>query len=96
MQEIKTLIEEVKEELVDMTEDLKQKEIRLRKELAQIRAENASNDRVVKKNRDFSLGLPTDTTHKAKTASADCPDVVFCYPLIVVDEKKTFPSEVIL
>jgi|TARA_Y100000401_G_scaffold104122_1_gene95671 hypothetical protein len=63
-----------------MTEDLKQKEIRLRKELAQIRAANASNDRVVKKNRDFSMGLPTDTTHKAKTASADCPDVVLLPP----------------
>ena len=63
-----------------MTEDLKQKEIRLRKELAQIRAENASNDRVVKKNRDFSMGLPTDPTHKAKTASADCPDVVLLPP----------------
>jgi hypothetical protein len=63
-----------------MTEDLKQKEIRLRKELAQIRAANASNDRVVKKNRDFSMGLPTDTTHKAKTASADCPDAVLLPP----------------
>ncbi len=26
------------------------------------------------------MGLPTDTTHKAKTASADCPDVVLLPP----------------
>ena len=78
-----------------MTEDLKQKEIRLRKELAQIRAANASNDRVVKKNRDFSMGLPTDTTHKAKRLRLIVP-MLCCYPLIVVDEKKTFPSEVVL
>jgi len=63
-----------------MAEDLKQKEIRLRKELAQIRAQNASEDRVVEKARDFSAGLPSDTTHKAKTASRDVPDVVLLPP----------------
>lgn len=59
-----------------MTEDSKQKEIRLRKELAQLRAKNASDDRTIAKNRDFSMGIPADTSHKAKTNSNDCPDVV--------------------
>lgn len=59
-----------------MTEDSKQKEIRLRKELAQLRAKNASEDRKIRKNRDFSMGLPSDTSYKAKKSSNDCPDVI--------------------
>tara|TARA_R110000803_G_scaffold183041_1_gene245407 strand:- start:6805 stop:7023 length:219 start_codon:yes stop_codon:yes gene_type:complete len=58
-----------------MTEDLQQKELRLRREIAKIRTSNASNDRRVTPNRDFSVGgLPPDTSHKANPASV--PDVV--------------------
>lgn len=60
-----------------MTEDLKQKEIRLRKELAKIKTQNAANDRTVKKNRDFDIaGIDTRTAHKATHGGADIPDVV--------------------
>ena len=60
-----------------MTEDLQQKEIRLRKELARIKTSNANNDRKITPNRDYSVGgLPPDTTHKAKRDSADTPDVI--------------------
>jgi hypothetical protein len=59
-----------------MTEDTRQKEIRLKKELAQLRAKHANEDRVIAKNRDFSMGTPADTSHKAKLNSNDCPDVV--------------------
>jgi hypothetical protein len=57
--------------------DTARKEKQLVKELAKIRSQRAAEDRVVKKNRDFSLGgLPPDTTHTAKRGSADTPDVV--------------------
>lgn len=60
-----------------MAEDSKQKEIRLRKELAQVRAQNANETRRVTPSRDFSVGgLPPDTTHKATLNSRDVPDVV--------------------
>jgi hypothetical protein len=60
-----------------MTEDLQQKERRLRKELARIKTSNANNDRKIVPNRDYSVGgLPPDTTHKAKRSSADTPDVI--------------------
>ena len=60
-----------------MTEDMKQKEVRLKKELAKVRSQNANEMRRITKNRDFSVGgLPPDTTHKAKTSSNDVPDVV--------------------
>jgi len=59
-----------------MTEDTRQKEIRLKKELAQLRAKHANEDRVVKPTRDFSMGIPADTSHKAKLSSADSPDVI--------------------
>jgi len=59
-----------------MTEDLKQKEIRLRKELAQVRAQTAIDERRIEKNRDFSMGVPTDTSHKAIPTSRDSPDAV--------------------
>ena len=60
-----------------MTEDLKQKEIRLKKELAKIRTQNATTDRVVKKNRDYDIaGVDARTTHKATHGGAEVPDVV--------------------
>ncbi len=60
-----------------MTEDLKQKEIRLRKELAQVKALNANANTQIKKDRHFDLaGIPRDTTHKATPASNDIPDVI--------------------
>lgn len=60
-----------------MTEDTKQKEIRLKKELAQVRAHNANEMRKTTKSRDYSIGgLPPDTSHKANLSSKDVPDVV--------------------
>lgn len=61
-----------------MTEDNKQKEIRLTKELAQVRAQNANKNAQLKPSRDFSVGLPRDTTHKAKPVSS--PDVIILPP----------------
>ena len=57
-------------------EDLKQKEIRLRKELSAVRTANANVDRVVKRTKDMSMGLPTDTSHKPIPTSSDNPDVI--------------------
>jgi|TARA_R100000149_G_scaffold20238_1_gene7787 hypothetical protein len=60
-----------------MTEDNRQKEIRLKKELAKVRTQNANETRKITKNRDFSIGgLPPDTTHKPIRASTDVPDVI--------------------
>lgn len=60
-----------------MTEDTRQKEIRLKKELAKVKTLNANETRRITKNRDFSIGgLPPDTTHKATKASNDIPDVI--------------------
>jgi len=59
-----------------MTEDLRQKEIALRKELAKVKAQNANADRRTTPNRDFSMGNPTDNTHKSIPVSNDVPDVV--------------------
>ena len=60
-----------------MTEDTKQKEIRLKKELAKVKTLNANETRKITKNRDFSIGgLPPDTTHKPMRASTDVPDVI--------------------
>lgn len=67
----------MKGELVNMTEDNKQKEVRLKKELAKVKTDNANEMRRVTKSRDYSIGgTPPDTTHKAKTSSRDVPDVV--------------------
>ena len=63
-----------------MTEDNRQREIRLKKELAQIKAINSSENRAVKKNRDFSVGLPEDTSKKPLPTSSDIPDVVSLPP----------------
>ena len=66
-----------------MTEDLRQKEIRLKKELAKVKAINANADTKIKKNRDLSLGgLPPDTSHKPTPASNDIPDVISLPPKI--------------
>jgi len=60
-----------------MKEDSRQKEIRLKKELAKVKTQNANDTRRITKNRDFSVGgLPPDTTHKATKASNDIPDVI--------------------
>ncbi len=60
-----------------MKEDNRQKEIRLKKELAKVKTQNANETRKITKNRDFSVGgLPPDTTHKAIRASNDVPDVI--------------------
>lgn len=60
-----------------MTEDTKQKEIRLKKELAQVRSQNANEMRKIRPSRDFSVGgLPPDTSHKPNLSSKDVPDVV--------------------
>jgi hypothetical protein len=63
-----------------MTEDYRQKEIRLRKELAQIKAINANSDAKLKPSRDFSVGVPEDTTVKKKLHTADVPDVITLPP----------------
>ncbi len=64
-----------------MTEDLRQKEIRLKKELAKVKAINANSDAKVRKTRDLSLGgLPPDTSHKAIPSTAS-PDVVLLPPM---------------
>ena len=71
-----------------MTEDTRQKQIRLQKELAQLKAINSNMDSNVKKTRDFSVGLPHDTTHKARPTSADNPDVVLLPPKRKRKERK--------
>jgi len=63
-----------------MTEDNRQKEVRLKRELAQLKAVNSSESRAVKKNRDFSVGLPEDTTKKPLPTSSDIPDVISLPP----------------
>jgi len=73
-----------------MTEDNKQKEIRLRKELAKVRATNASQERKITKNRDFSMGTPTDNSHKSRTFSNDCPDVILL-PKYSRNKKENIP-----
>ena len=60
-----------------MTEDNRQKEIRLKKELAKVRTQNANETRKITNNIDFSIGgLPKETTNKPKRASTDVPDVI--------------------
>tara|TARA_R100001015_G_C4625514_1_gene184097 strand:+ start:697 stop:921 length:225 start_codon:yes stop_codon:yes gene_type:complete len=63
-----------------MTEDNRQKEIRLKKELAQVKAMNANADAKLKPSRDFSVGLPQDTSVKKKLHTADVPDVITLPP----------------
>tara|TARA_R100000353_G_scaffold50524_1_gene40095 strand:+ start:3759 stop:3983 length:225 start_codon:yes stop_codon:yes gene_type:complete len=63
-----------------MTEDMKQKEVRLAKELAKVRAINANVDSKLRPTRDFSVGLPQDTSVKKKLHSAEVPDVITLPP----------------
>tara|TARA_R100001079_G_scaffold110056_2_gene84403 strand:- start:880 stop:1104 length:225 start_codon:yes stop_codon:yes gene_type:complete len=63
-----------------MTEDNRQKEIRLKKELAQVKAMNANADAKLKPSRDFSVGVPKDTSVKKSPHSADNPDVILLPP----------------
>jgi hypothetical protein len=58
-------------------EDKKQKEIRLRKELAKLKTQNSSEDRTIVKDRDYDIaGIDVRTSHKATHGGADVPDVV--------------------
>ena len=62
---------------VIMKEDLRQKEMRLKKELAKVRSQNAADNRKATVSRDYSVGgLPPDTSHKPINSSNDVPDVV--------------------
>ena len=63
-----------------MTGDLHQKQRRLTKELAQVKALTAQENTKKTKNRDMSVGLPQDTTHKSRPSSADNPDVILLPP----------------
>jgi hypothetical protein len=63
-----------------MTEDNRQKEIRLKKELAQVKAINASENARLRPTKDFSVGVPADTSVKKSPSSADIPDVVTLPP----------------
>lgn len=64
-----------------MTEDMKQKEMRLRKELAQVKAlnQNAALHRPTNRNLDIA-GIPMDTTPKPAPSSRDIPDVITLPP----------------
>ena len=64
-----------------MTEDMKQKEMRLRKELAQVKAlkQNAALHRPTNRNLDIA-GIPVDTTPKPAPSSRDIPDVITLPP----------------
>jgi len=59
-----------------MSEDLHQKQRRLTKELAKVKALTSQENNKKQKNRDMSIGLPPDTTHKARPSSSDNPDVI--------------------
>tara|TARA_R110000744_G_scaffold95062_4_gene183777 strand:- start:2043 stop:2270 length:228 start_codon:yes stop_codon:yes gene_type:complete len=64
-----------------MTEDTRQKQIRLTKELAQVKAQNhSSNSNEVKKTKDMTMGFPADNSPKPSPSSADIPDVVSLPP----------------
>ena len=78
-----------------MTEDNRQKEIRLRKELAQIRAANNNESRKTTKNRDFSVGLPRDTTPKNQDLVAQIFLMLLPYLLNKEERKRIFHSKVI-
>ena len=65
----------------NMTEDMKQKEIRLRKELAKVSALNKNADSQIKKERNYDIaGIPRDTTPKKSPSSTDIPDVITLPP----------------
>lgn len=64
-----------------MTEDMRQREVRLRKELAKVKTLNANKamERKTQRNLDIA-GIPMDTTPKASPSSRDIPDVITLPP----------------
>ena len=64
-----------------MKEDSRQKERRLAKELAKVRALNRNKDSKIRKERNLDIaGVPMDTSHKPVPASNDIPDVITLPP----------------
>ena len=64
-----------------MSEDTRQKEMRLTRELAQVKAQNHSaNGNEVRKTKDMTMGFPADNSPKSSPSSADIPDVVSLPP----------------
>ena len=64
-----------------MKEDMRQKEVRLRKELAKVKALNTNASMQRKTNRNLDIaGIPMDSTHKKMPSSRDIPDVVTLPP----------------
>ena len=71
----------MKEELVNMKEDNRQRERRLRKELAAVASLNRNKDSKIRKERNLDIaGGPMDTSHKPVPASNDIPDVISLPP----------------
>ena len=67
--------------MIKLTEDMRQKQIRLTKELAQVKAMNASsNNDKVRKTKDMTMGFPADNSPKPSPSSADIPDVITLPP----------------
>tara|TARA_R110000803_G_scaffold188082_1_gene250444 strand:+ start:456 stop:683 length:228 start_codon:yes stop_codon:yes gene_type:complete len=64
-----------------MKEDIRQKQLRLTKELAKVKtqANNVSRDEV-RKTKDMTMGFPSDNSPKSSPSSADIPDVVTLPP----------------
>ena len=60
-----------------MTEDIRQKEKRLKKELAKVKTQMAleNNERKIPRNYDIA-GIDSRTSHKATNGSSDIPDVI--------------------
>ena len=70
--------------------------MRLKKELAKVRAQNAADNRKATVSRDYSIGgLPPDTSHKPINSSNDVPDVVLL-PKHKEEKKRTYLSDVII
>ena len=64
-----------------MKEDSRQRERRLRKELAAVKAVNRNKDSRIKKERNLDIaGVPMDTSHKPVPANNDIPDVISLPP----------------
>ena len=71
----------MKEEFVNMKEDNRQRERRLRKELAAVASLNRNKDSKIRKERNLDIaGVPMDTSHKPVPASNDIPDVISLPP----------------
>jgi hypothetical protein len=60
-----------------MTEDIRQKEKRLKKELAKVKTQMALEDNKKETPRNYDIaGIDARTSHKATHGSADIPDVI--------------------